>query len=115
LVSINAFPRLERLDVSDCNELTGDEVIHLATHHPSLNVLMVDHCRGVANQERELLVHLLNSKSFTPADASAAPASPTREQMVQQLVDFGIPADDAVDALVRHGTLHRALRALGFE
>ena len=61
------------------------QVLRLAGHHPTLGVLKVDSCRGVANDARQNLVHILSSKTPS-AERDHAPASPTRNQLVQQLV-----------------------------
>ena len=114
LTAMFACTRLEHLDVADVGELTSDEVLRLAGHHPSLTVLKVDNCRGVANDARQNLVHILNSKC--PSDEREhAPLSPTRNQLVQQLVELGVQPNRAVESIVRHGTLHRALSALNLQ
>jgi hypothetical protein len=111
LAAMFACTRLEHLDVSCAGELTSDEVLRLAGQHRSLTVLKVDGCRGVPNETRQSLVHILSSKC--PSDEREhAPLSPSRNQLVQQLVELGVPPERAVESIVRHGTLHRALSAL---
>ena len=44
------FRRLQHLDVSDCKELSGEEILRLATNHPTLSILKANNCRGLGRR-----------------------------------------------------------------
>ena len=57
------FPSLNELDVSFCEDISGDAVLVISRCHPSLLRLHCSHCPGVSTRERIMLMGLLSSKA----------------------------------------------------